>query len=275
MRRSIAAALAGVALIAVLGVRGFAAEPTTAPVVKADDVPSLIKQLGADDPKVRDAATQQLRRLGQIATPALTEARGSDDPEVASRADLILRQIQQDAQPARPARPATPMVRVRPPMVVRPPLIAPRIAPVAPRGNVREVNTVDGGRRVKIREDADGVSVTTVERTAGGSEVTRTVRTRDAEALKREFPDVYPLYEKHVAGLRGAEPARLGEALIDPLDAAGNIDVERMLGEARRMIEEQRPLIEEQRRLIDEQMREARKLLQDQLRELREDPQQK
>ena len=271
MRHNIATALAGLALIAVLGVRASAAEP--APVTKADDVPALIKQLGADDPKVRDAATQQLRRLGQIATPALTEARGSDDPEVASRADLILRQIQQDAQPARPA-PMPPMVRVRPPMVVRPPLIAPRIAPVAPRGNVREVNTVDGGKRVKIREDADGVSVTTVEKTAGGSEVTRTIRTKNAEALKREFPDVYPLYEKHAAGLRGAEPARLGEALIDPLDAAGNIDVERMLGEARRMLEEQRPLIEEQRRLIDERMREARKLLEDQLRDLREEQQQ-
>ena len=274
MRHGIAAALAGLALIAVFGVRASAAEPATAPVAKADDVPALIKRLGADDPKVRDAATQQLRRLGQIATPALTEARGSDDPEVASRADLILRQIQQDAQPSPPARTVTPppMVRVRPPRLVLPPPGAPRLAP---RGNVREVNTVDGGRRVKIREDADGLSVTTVEKTPGGSEVTRTIRTKDAEALKREFPDVYPLYEKHAAGLRGAEPARLGGALIDPLDASGNVDVERMMEEARRMIEEHRPLIEEQRRLIDEQMREARKLFEDQLSELREDQQKK
>ena len=267
MRRNMA--LAGAVLVAALAVRGSAADPAPAP--KGDDVPALIKQLGADDPKVRDAATKELRRLGQIAKPALTEARGSDDPEVASRADLILRQIQQDAQPSRPAAPAPPMVRVRPPMIVRPPLVAPRIAPVEPRGNVREVNTVDGGKRVKIREDADGVSVTTVEKTPAGSEVTRTIRTKNADALKREFPDVFPLYEKHAAGLREAAPERLGGALIDPLDALGNVDVEQMLAEARRIVEAQRPMIEEQRRLIHEQMREARRMLEDQLKELRDD----
>jgi len=164
-------------------------------------------------------------------------------------------------------------VRVRPPMIVRPPLVAPRIAPVAPRGGVREVNTVDGGKRVKIREDADGVSVTTSERTASGSEVTRTIRTKDAEALKREFPDVYPLYEKHAAGLREAAPDRFGGGLIDPLDALGNVDVEQMLAEARRIMEAQRPMIEEQQRMIREQMREARRMLEDQLKELREEQQ--
>jgi hypothetical protein len=257
---------------ALAGHRSFGVEPATAPTptatetASADDVPALIKQLGADDPKTRDAATRQLRRLGQIAAPALTEAEKSDDPEVAGRAELILRQIRQDGQPVRPGAGGR----------VRSPLPVPRLAPVGRRApaaaEVREVDTVDGGKRVKIREDGDGVSVTTVEKTPGGAEVTRTTKARDAAALKREFPEVYPLYEKHAAGLRaGVVAVAPGDVEINPLDADGNIDVDRMLEQARRIVEEHRPMIEAQRRLADEQLREARRQLDEQVRQLREE----
>lgn len=263
MRHSFAPRLA-LAVLTWVGVPCFAADPVapaTMPAAKADDVPALIKQLGSDDPKVRDAATRQLRRLGQVAVPALNEARGSDDPEVAGRAEMLVRQIQADGEsPAASARRDVPRL-------VRPPIVVPeRVA----RGRmIREVNTVDGGKRIKIREDAEGLTITTLEKTPGGAEVTRTTKVKDAAALKREFPELYPLYEKHVGGLGVGLAPR--EAEINPFDADGNIDVDRMLEEARRIVEEHRPMIEEQRRLANEQLREARRQLQEQIRQLKEE----
>jgi hypothetical protein len=268
--------IAPVMMACLAGSVSLAAEPAApAPAAAAaaaakDEVPALIRQLGDDSPKVRDEASQKLRRLGQVAMPALTEAQKSDDPEVSSRAQAVARQIEEDGKPT-PDGAGGGNLDPRSRMLLDMARMRMRGGGAVAGGGggraVREVNTVDGGKRIRIREDAKGITVTTVEKTADGAEVTKTTEVRDAAALRREFPEVYPLYEKHLGALR---PAGL-DARIEPLDAAGNADVDRLLREARRMIDEQRPMIEAQRRLADEQLREARRQLDAEMRRLREE----
>ena len=93
--------------------------------------------------------------------------------------------------------------------------------------------------------------------------------------LKREFPEAYALYAKHMAGA-GAEGAA-GELRMEPLEQLraqlrDNAEIDSALRDARRMLDEQRPMIEEQLRMAREQIREARRLLDEQVRSLREDP---
>jgi len=55
---------------------------------------ALVRQLGADDFAVREAATVKLRQLGPAAVPALKRAAESDDPEVKIRARKLLQAAQ-------------------------------------------------------------------------------------------------------------------------------------------------------------------------------------
>jgi hypothetical protein len=261
---------------------GIAAEPTPAKqdkpapvaVAPADDVSALVKQLGDDNAKVREQASEKLRRMGQMAMPALTEAQKSDDPEVASRAKAIARRIEEDRRAPAPGDLATPDGSTRRRLGTGGRM---RIGPGADLGPVRavrEVNTVDGGKRIKIREDAGGIVITTTERTADGAEVTQTTKARDAAALKREFPEAYALYAKHMAGA-GAEGAA-GELRMEPLEQLraqlrDNAEVDSALRDARRMLEEHRPMIEAQQRMAQDQLREARRQLDEQVRRLHED----
>jgi hypothetical protein len=247
-------------------------KPAPKAVAPANDVPALIKQLGDDDAKVREAASERLRRLGQIAMPALAEAQKSEDPEVASRAKAIARRIEEDRRaPAREelAAPDVPSKlrfgRAR----------GGAGADLGPGRAVREVNTVEGTKRIKIREDANGIVITTTERTADGAEVTQTTKARDAAQLKREFPEAYGLYEKHIAGARAA--GGLEELGLEPLEQLRaqlkeNAEIDSVLRDARRMLEEQRPMIEAQQRTAEEQLREARRMFDEQMRHLHEDP---
>jgi hypothetical protein len=246
------------------------AKPAPAAVAPADDVPGLIKQLGDDSAKVREAASERLRRLGQMAIPALTGAQKSDDPEVASRAKAIAQRIEEDRRAPAGEDLAAPDA----PSKLRFGSRGGTGADVGPGRAVREVNTVEGGKRVKIREDAAGIVITTTERTGDGAEVTQTTKAKDAAMLKREFPEAYALYAKHMAGARAAGGAmELGLEPLDQLRAQlqDNGEVDRMLRDARRMIEEQRPMIEAQRRMAQEQMRDARRQLEEQMRQLHEE----
>lgn len=61
--------------------------------ISQSDIARLIKDLGDDRWKVRDAATQQLREIGRPAVPALREAIKKPDMEVKVRAKLLLKAI--------------------------------------------------------------------------------------------------------------------------------------------------------------------------------------
>jgi hypothetical protein len=59
----------------------------------------LVRQLGSDDFKAREAAAKALLKLGPPARPALEKAQEGDDPEVRRRAGDLLRRL----PPADPA----------------------------------------------------------------------------------------------------------------------------------------------------------------------------
>ncbi len=60
----------------------------------AQEIKTLVRQLGDDDFKVREKASQRLLELGRLAVPALQEASKSSDAEVRQRASRILEAIQ-------------------------------------------------------------------------------------------------------------------------------------------------------------------------------------
>ena len=79
--------------------------PVSASVVMAEDAPAsaadaaiidaLIKQLGADDFRSREAASEKLAKLGRTARPALQKAaKNSESPEVRWRAEQLLKQME-------------------------------------------------------------------------------------------------------------------------------------------------------------------------------------
>src|SRR5689334_16123643 len=71
-----------------------------------EEVATLIKQLGDDNPKTRDEASQKLRKLKKEALGALAEAQKSDDPEIAARAQAVKTQIEEDLNPKPKATPS-------------------------------------------------------------------------------------------------------------------------------------------------------------------------
>src|SRR4051812_24526781 len=67
-----------------------------APAAKTEATPGqqkiadLIKQLGADDFTTRDAASNELVKIGADALPALKEALKSEDPSIQSYAEYLV-----------------------------------------------------------------------------------------------------------------------------------------------------------------------------------------
>jgi hypothetical protein len=299
-----------VPLFAILAPAASAADPAPAPTAaRADDIPALIKQLGDDSPKVRDAASQQLRQLGPAALPALTEAQKSDDPEVANRAQTISRQIADDRNPA-PRRtseasidpfglPGGGIGRVR--------AVGPGGGAVGATKSVRISRGPDGvftrvttvnevGQRVTIREDAQGIAVTTTK-SVDGKDVEETVKAKDKDALQKEHPDAFAVYERHTkqtarvrggfnggveiggGGLNAAEQAQVEAALrkarelVDQqlqqnaaggaVDPKAQAELEKALEEARAMALEHRKLAEEQIRVARQQMLDARRQIEE------------
>jgi hypothetical protein len=248
-------------------------------VAEGTDIAGLIRQLGDDVPKVREQATVKLRQLGRAALAALAEAQNDSDPEVVARAQLLTRQIDEDLHP----RPR--------------PLLQDRISPaglrlnrIAPGGNavvrvqamrvgtsrsvsmtrspdggtVKETVVKENGQEIKIREAADGITLTTTK-TADGKEISTVVKAKDKDALKKDNPEAYALYERQT---NAAMPARVGQLDVDrrmlEMEAQTRVEVERALADAERRVAEHQLLIEAQQRLIERRVREERQRLDEQ-----------
>jgi hypothetical protein len=68
--------------------------------------------------------------------------------------------------------------------------------------NVNQNRTIDvneNGKRTHITEDANGIEVKVTE-SAGGKEKTDTFKAKDADELKKKFPEAHKLYEKYMNG---------------------------------------------------------------------------
>jgi len=240
------------------------------------EVPALIKQLGDDDPKIREEASQKLHRMGQGALSALSEATKSSDPEVASRAQTVIRQIDEDLHPKPVEQTPDEMInrmRLRrmqalqqPQLQLQPRLQAVRVTTgrsVSIRRNadgemVKDITVTENGRTVKIHESPDGIAIKT---TVAGQDTV--VEAKDKAELKKEHPAEFALYEKYSAvgggGLEGAAAMRL-----DIMDAQ-RVNLER----AKLTLEEQK-LVEGQLRQAQEQMQGARKALEAQHQQIEE-----
>jgi hypothetical protein len=236
----------------------------------ADDAPKddhaqieyWIAKLGDDNPKVRQQASESLRKIGQRALPALTDAARSKDAEVRNRAATLSQQIEQDAaEPdgidVLPPAPDDRMPRRRRPLIPRDfgPLIMPRPADAFQRFN-RAFSFAEQGRTVNITENNDGITVTTTE-TRDGKTVTKVSTAKNKEALKKHHPEAYELYEKH---------ARLPPSGFDRLDvtkferdqiARAFDQARRAMADHRKLLDRQRDMMLEHRKLVEELRRQA------------------
>jgi len=94
------------ALLAAPGARGGEAEEpkpkAEAPKLSAEEsarLAGLIKQLGSDEWKDREAASGEIEKLGKKALPALEEAAKSSDAEISTRAKALIAKLDPPKRP--------------------------------------------------------------------------------------------------------------------------------------------------------------------------------
>jgi hypothetical protein len=240
------------ALILLVGLStlAFAAEPAVEEKIK-----TLITKLGDDDPKARDSASKELRKIGKDAKAALAEAKKSDDAEVAARAEAIEKLIEQDAKPKTTVTPAIPRGR---PMMGG---VSVRVSTSAgPGGKTKNVTVTEPGRVVNITEDKDGVAMQVTE----GDE-TKEYKAKDADTLKKEHPEVAAVYDKYAKA--GAAQVQIGQIQIGGLEGLQGIEglpkadqarIKAMLERAQKQQERVQKLMEEMQKQMLEDLNQER-----------------
>ncbi|MFI5379129.1 MAG: HEAT repeat domain-containing protein [Tepidisphaerales bacterium] len=217
-------------LMALGGAAAFAADnpapaakpPTTRPADPA--VIALISKLGDEDFKTREAATDELRKLGQPALPALKEAATSADPEVQARARSLIKEIDNASKPKAPPADradAVPwangigngQVRV---------FVNGRVInggnmrmskTVTVVNNRKEIEVTRNQQKVRIVEDADGIKMSVTD-TVDGKETTNKYEAKNAAELKEKQPEAFKIYEQSTQEDQGA-------GVIRPLGPGG------------------------------------------------------
>lgn len=263
-------------LAACLLVAPLAQADSPAPAPVKDDIPTLIKQLGDDNPKTRDQASQNLRHLGKDALPALSEAAKSDDPEVRQRAQVISGQIDEDLHPKPKVDPNVPdgifgggpggggfalgggngQVQIHITSTVMNGNGRSVSVSKTNNGTVKETTVKEDGKTTKIREDANGIAVTITEM-KDGKEVSETTKAKDKDSLKKDNPKVFEVYEKLAKDDVKIEMP--GGIMMQGKMGLGNRppELEKLLEEARKRNEAQ---IAEMRREMEERLAELHKL---------------
>ena len=152
--------------------------------------------------------------------------------------------------------------------------------------NVNQTRSVDvneNGKRTHITDDQNGIEVKVTE-SVGGKEKTDTFKAKDADELKKKFPEAHKLYEKYIAGggignlqiQAQAMPIQIGVLQPGALPGfapppAPNAEARKQIAEAQKRLAEATanlrknagaPGGEEFRRALD-QLDEARKALEE------------
>lgn len=145
------------------------------------DPKELIQKLGAEDPEVREQATEALRKLGQQALAELEAASKAGDPEVAWRARKLLEDLQDAAKfstksESRKKGKSAFSFRIQ----------------------------IVGPSSVSIVEDADGKVTVKEQVTENGEEVARVYEASSWQEFREKYPDVVKKY-----GIEEASP-RIG-----------------------------------------------------------------
>jgi HEAT repeats len=264
--------------------------PAEGPKAKGDDrsarVDYWVEKLGDEDPKIRLAAAEELRKIGNDAVPALNQAARSKDPEVRTRAAATLKQIEQDAAGKPDGVDVLPPPQDNPGngrgmRLGRVPAAGGDFAAGGFAGGAavgrfgdggfqtfnRNLVVTENGRTVRIQEDNDGITVTITEM-IGGKTVTRASKAKDVESLKKEHPEAAKIYEQYASRMQLrmnhvltpqmlAPPARLGGLDLPP---AQRQEIEDAYAEARRALEEHRKAIEQHRQVVEDQLKAAEEI---------------
>jgi len=212
-----------------------------------DEAPivSLIKQLASSNFAERQAASQQLTKLGKQVIPRLTAAALGDNREAVTRSVDILKghlksvneKLQSAARAAlekiaaiengvgpRLARealaPPKPRPQPAPGRVIRGfPQIQLQIQGGAKAIKMRNVNGVkdievtEKDRTIKIHDDPNqGIKVEITE-TKNGKPVTRKFEAKNADELKKKHPEAHKLYQQYSQGVAGNIQLRINGLL--------------------------------------------------------------
>lgn len=236
-------------------------EPPAAPASE-DQIARWIHELSSESFAARRAAGHQLTVQGLSSVPALVEAAGSADRETSQRCiDILSRLKESDDEATRAgavealaalseSRDAAVSERARgfveePVEVADIPAGAPlfRKRPVQlrliQRGAVafdvngeRHVETVDGDRRIEIREQRGGEIVVRTTRTGADGDQTTEVAAANATELGQTDPEAFLLYRRHL--LQGGGPLilqaqPLGQGAVHQQVIVTEIDGERRI----------------------------------------------
>lgn len=101
IRRTLFLGLQAVAVVAVLGLASYLAEPgliVASPEERAERIGSLIRQMGSDSLQERERASDELVRIGVPALEALRRAEKDSDLELAGRAKECIWKIERDLE---------------------------------------------------------------------------------------------------------------------------------------------------------------------------------
>jgi hypothetical protein len=188
--------------------------PATQPIDSKQKIPALIADLAADDFKVRDAASQELRKLGRQALPALTEALRSDDPSIKSYAEGLVAAINEDLSPPKRRtgdndRIINELRGLRPPGLVRGGAVLrlnnARHTAVNVRvvNGVKDVTVTEDGRKITIHEEPAGDIHMTVTESKDGREQTAEYKAASSDELKTKHPEAHQLYEQYAGADAG------------------------------------------------------------------------
>jgi len=203
-------------------------------------IADLIKQLGADDFATRDAASNELQKIGPEALPALKEALKSEDPSIQSYAEYLVPRIEGARDGKRfSTRRGAGQVGIRAnPLVPGDVLIARRgqvAINVDTNNDTRITNVIDGDRRITINEGPDGIRMSVTDND-NGKAAQKDYEAKNIEELRKNNPEAADIYDRYNARGRGmvggnARIMRLAPPLIEPLD----VDVRKQIEEAQRL----------------------------------------
>lgn len=204
------------------------------PAAKTEQTPQqqkiagLIKQLASDDFATRDAASNELLKIGVEALPALKEALRNEDPSIQSYAEYLVPKIEgvRDGKRTTARRGADGQARIGPGGGVPADVQVARGGRIAmnvvARNDMRTTSIQDGDRRVIINEGPDGIRMNVTDND-GGKPVQKDYEAKSLEELRKNNPEAADIYDKYTArgrAIGGNRFMRLPPpAALDNLDA--------------------------------------------------------
>ncbi len=196
----------------------------------------LVRDLGSENPQIRDEATRELRHTGAPALPALREAAKSSDAEVSYRAQRLIEQIEQGGREPEVAEEEGNERATRPQR---------RRAPTRMGSNF--ALSFNGNGSFSLRRDADGhIELRVKEKDKDGAEVETLYEADSVEQFVEKYPDVAKKY--------GIQRNRTGFITIPDLGnpRLGKEQEEILKGFQEDLMKEMQEVLKQSRRSLEE-----------------------